>query len=383
MDHLTGAPARRKPEEQSVPAKAADERERGMIDDPLEIPEFLLVPADVRRQAWIDNPPRQMPFVAKPREENAAAAAFRARPLGANGGYPPIIVWETVLDDWVATGGWDESRLGPPPGHDGCRAPADILARYTLPTGQPTYGPRGPNGDIYAATGPCLEKKANAELDAAAQNADDQAAINKLAELSELAYQKRRIDEARALRIPAAALDKMVRRRRDELEAESPPPLYPHWDVEPWEEPVDGAALLYEFAARVRRHVIMGEDQVAAVALWIMLTWVHERAAVHSPLLLATSAEANSGKSTLLGVIGFLVRRALLSVSITGPALFRSIDRWQPTFVIDEAARLWLTTRISEKSLIQGGPAARPPSGVTRRRTSRVRTRPSARRRLA
>jgi putative DNA primase/helicase len=175
----------------------------------------------------------------------------------------------------------------------------------------------------------------------------------------------------------------MVRRRRDELEAESPPPLYPHWDVEPWEEPVDGAALLYEFAARVRRHVIMGEDQVAAVALWIMLTWVHERAAVHSPLLLATSAEANSGKSTLLGVIGFLVRRALLSVSITGPALFRSIDRWQPTFVIDEAARLWLTTRISEKSLIQGGPAARPPSGVTRRRTSRVRTRPSARRRLA
>jgi putative DNA primase/helicase len=33
----------------------------------------------------------------------------------------------------------------------------------------------------------------------------------------------------------------------------------------------------------------------------------------------------------------FLVRRALLSVSISGPALFRSIEKWCPTFVIDEA----------------------------------------------
>jgi Protein of unknown function (DUF3631) len=53
--------------------------------------------------------------------------------------------------------------------------------------------------------------------------------------------------------------------------------------------------------------------------------------------LLATSAEANSGKSTLLGLLGFLVRQALLSVSIRGPALFRSIEKWGPTFVIDEA----------------------------------------------
>ena len=81
----------------------------------------------------------------------------------------------------------------------------------------------------------------------------------------------------------------------------------------------------------------MSHDQALAVALWVMLTWVHEAAAVHSPLLLVTSAEPNSGKSTLIGVIGFLARRSLLSVSIRGPALFRSIEKWQPTFAIDEA----------------------------------------------
>jgi len=32
-----------------------------------------------------------------------------------------------------------------------------------------------------------------------------------------------------------------------------------------------------------------------------------------------------------------LVRRSLVSVSIKGPALFRSIEKWQPTFVVDEA----------------------------------------------
>ena len=68
-----------------------------------------------------------------------------------------------------------------------------------------------------------------------------------------------------------------------------------------------------------------------------MFTWVHDQVAVHSPLLLATSPEPECGKSTLLGVLGFLVRRSLLSVNITGPALFRSIAKWQATFVIDEA----------------------------------------------
>jgi hypothetical protein len=68
-----------------------------------------------------------------------------------------------------------------------------------------------------------------------------------------------------------------------------------------------------------------------------MLTWIHETAAVHSPLLLVTSPEANSGKTTLLGMIAYLGRHSLLSVSITGPALFRSIERWHPTFAIDEA----------------------------------------------
>jgi hypothetical protein len=50
-----------------------------------------------------------------------------------------------------------------------------------------------------------------------------------------------------------------------------------------------------------------------------------------------TSPEPDSGKTTLLGVIGFLARRALLTVSITSAALFRSLSKWQPTIIADES----------------------------------------------
>jgi putative DNA primase/helicase len=178
----------------------------------------------------------------------------------------------------------------------------------------------------------------NIELDEEVETRDAEAEIEALASLREVAYQRKRKQAATNLDIPVGTLDKLVAKRRAKLEANAEAaPLYEHWNVEPWPEPVEGSILLLTITERIRRHVVITQLQAIAVALWIMLTWVHEQAAVHSPILLATSAEANSGKSTLLGLIGFLARQALLSVSISGPVLFRSIEKWGPTFVIDEA----------------------------------------------
>ena len=71
----------------------------------------------------------------------------------------------------------------------------------------------------------------------------------------------------------------------------------------------------------------------------MVYSWLHEheRFATHSPVLLVRSAEKDSGKTTLLGIVTFLTRRALNSVEISGAALFRSIAKWQPTIIIDEA----------------------------------------------
>jgi hypothetical protein len=52
--------------------------------------------------------------------------------------------------------------------------------------------------------------------------------------------------------------------------------------------------------------------------------------------LAITSAEPESGKSTTMGLISFLLPRCIASVDISEAALFRSIKRWQPSFAIDE-----------------------------------------------
>jgi putative DNA primase/helicase len=125
------------------------------------------------------------------------------------------------------------------------------------------------------------------------------------------------------------AADQSAPEKADEL-------LLPHWIIEPWGEPVNTGDLLHAITQQISRYVATLENRALVPALWTMGSYVHE-AATHSPLLLVTSPEADSGKSTLLGVIGFLAKRALLSVSISGPALFRSLTKWQPTFIVDEA----------------------------------------------
>src|SRR5262249_56058817 len=98
----------------------------------------------------------------------------------------------------------------------------------------------------------------------------------------------------------------------------------------------DGGILLRALKEAIQRYVFISDDQAIAVTLWIVFSWLHEHegAVTHSPILYVTSAEKDSGKSTLLGVVNFLARRSLQSVDISGPALFRS---WQPTLIVDEA----------------------------------------------
>jgi putative DNA primase/helicase len=137
---------------------------------------------------------------------------------------------------------------------------------------------------------------------------------------------------AKRLGVPPGAIDDELEARREKEAA----PLYGHWIVEPWPEPIDGDSLLRDIIIRLRRHVVCSHDDALAIALWIMLSWVHDEVATHSPLLVITSAEPMSGKTTALAVVALLIPRSIRSVEITEAALYRSIRRWQPSFAIDE-----------------------------------------------
>ena len=56
-----------------------------------------------------------------------------------------------------------------------------------------------------------------------------------------------------------------------------------------------------------------------------------------SPLLGITSPEKRCGKTTLLALLTALALRALPASNITPAALFRAVERFRPTLIIDEA----------------------------------------------
>jgi putative DNA primase/helicase len=109
-----------------------------------------------------------------------------------------------------------------------------------------------------------------------------------------------------------------------------------YWQVEPASEPVDGAALIDQIERRLKRHVVMKDEAALAVALWTAFAWAHDTA-VHSPILLVSSPEAECGKSTLLGLVNFLVPKGLIIVEVSPAVLYRMIECWHPTLIVDEA----------------------------------------------
>ena len=106
-------------------------------------------------------------------------------------------------------------------------------------------------------------------------------------------------------------------------------------DVEPWSGPVDPASLLGEVEALVHRHVICEPATATAAALWVALTWFADAVDV-LPLAVITAPEKRCGKSTLLTLLGRLVRRPMMASSISAAAMFRVIEGYTPTLLIDE-----------------------------------------------
>jgi len=107
-------------------------------------------------------------------------------------------------------------------------------------------------------------------------------------------------------------------------------------DPTPWPEPVDGAELLDDLAATVRRFVVLTEDAAITIALWVLFAHAHA-AFVISPLLGITSPTMRCGKSTLLELLLALVPRGLAASNVSPAAIFRAVDELNPTLIVDEA----------------------------------------------
>ena len=159
--------------------------------------------------------------------------------------------------------------------------------------------------------------------------------ICELAKLPSLEYERIRKAAASKFGCRTSKLDELVAKARAKQSADSAAVELVSED-EAWSEPVDGVDMLREIVGILRSHAILPMGAEIAIALWIIGTYGYEAFRIF-PKLLLSSPEKRCGKSTLLEIVFSLSHRALMASNITPSAIFRCIDAWKPTLLIDEA----------------------------------------------
>jgi len=107
-------------------------------------------------------------------------------------------------------------------------------------------------------------------------------------------------------------------------------------EIEPYEQEVDGAMLLDVISEELLKYVILPSGAAKAIAAWIVLTYSSDAFRI-LPLLGITSPVKRCGKTTLLEVLQGLTNKGLTASNISPAAVFRTIDKYHPTLLIDEA----------------------------------------------
>jgi putative DNA primase/helicase len=157
--------------------------------------------------------------------------------------------------------------------------------------------------------------------------------LDGLSALSPVGYGAIRDGFAARLGVPIKFLDDEYKERRkgksdDEADALPSP--------DPWAEPVDGAELLDKLSKTAASHLILPTGAAETIALWTLFAHAHDSFHM-SPVLGITSPTPECGKTTVLTFLGAVVPRCLPAANITPAAVFRAVEKWSPTLLIDEA----------------------------------------------
>ena len=158
--------------------------------------------------------------------------------------------------------------------------------------------------------------------------------IARLAALTPLEYESVRIEEAKLIGWRTAVLDAEVLKAQSVEAAEDANLPFPIVESHP--EPIDPAQLLDDISYMIRKYIVLDPEQADAAALWVALTWfiLHMDLA---PLAIINAPEKACGKTQLLTVIGYMSNRPLPASNASPSAIFRAVEKWSPTMLVDEA----------------------------------------------
>ena len=164
---------------------------------------------------------------------------------------------------------------------------------------------------------------------------DDQI-IERMAGLSALEFARQGRAAADKLGITVSELKRVIKDHLKEQQASKgngTPPMFE--ELEPWEDPVNGAEVLNAVLEQLQAHVIADIETLHMAALWVCMTWFVDVATV-LPLAVITAPEKGCGKTTLLTAMSKMSNRPMQVAGTTAAFLFRVIELETPTLFIDE-----------------------------------------------
>jgi hypothetical protein len=116
----------------------------------------------------------------------------------------------------------------------------------------------------------------------------------------------------------------------------------------------DDPSLCKDVELYIREHVeLTNPEYYTVLANWVLASYVQERL-IHAPRIVFY-APTRSGKTRALGTLKALSYRGFEFLDPTGPAVFRTIERYHPTVFIDEGQRLILDYQSTLGCVFKGG----------------------------
>jgi len=131
----------------------------------------------------------------------------------------------------------------------------------------------------------------------------------------------------------------------------------------PCEDEVAGAAILDRVEGYLRRYIGLPEGAGTALALWVAHTYLIPRL-TFSPRLAIQSPVKGCGKTTLMTLLAFLAEKPSQSAWPSTAALFREVEAFAPTLLLDEFDT-WINDNEEIRGVINSG-FFRPFAYVTR-----------------
>ena len=228
----------------------------------------------------------------------------------------------TVFDDASKLGWRYSSKRGAQQNATASQAQASVIALSKASSPQA----------MHPATVGAAVVQANPAVHEGQEETEDET-IARLAAMSRMEYGKVRIETAKRLGVTTKTLDDTIKAVCNERNAASNLPFKEH---EATFDPVDPAQLFSEISRAIRTYIVCEPEQADAATLWVVQTHLTDVAEV-SPILLINAPERACAKTVLQQLLGLLTYHALFASNASTSALFRSIEKWAATLMIDEA----------------------------------------------